>query len=72
MPKVHDWEEWDEVEEQFQSEQVRKKINHKSKNHNKKEWNKVDERIKKDNNVKYVKSKSKRKQAHKNSNHHHS
>ena len=31
MPKVHDWEEWDEVEERLQSEQVRNKISYKNK-----------------------------------------
>ena len=27
MPRVHNWEEWDEVEEQLQNEQVRQKLN---------------------------------------------
>ena len=31
MPRVHNWEEWDEVEEQIQEEQVRKKIDVKNK-----------------------------------------
>ena len=31
MPTVQNWEEWDEVEEQFQDEQVREKINFKNK-----------------------------------------
>ena len=29
MPKVDNWEEWDEVEEQYAEEEVRSKIKHK-------------------------------------------
>ena len=70
MPKVQDWEDWDELEERTNEEIVRKRINHKSKTHNKKEWKKVDEKLQKNNNVKFVKNK--RRKAHKNNNHHHS
>tara|TARA_R100000030_G_scaffold22676_1_gene16323 strand:- start:3837 stop:4004 length:168 start_codon:yes stop_codon:yes gene_type:complete len=31
MPTVHNWEEWDEVEEKLQNEHVREKINVKNK-----------------------------------------
>ena len=68
MPTVQDWEEWDELEDRMHEENVREKINHKSKTHNKKEWEKIDERLQKNNNVKFVKSK--RRKAHKNNNHH--
>ena len=70
MPKVQDWEDWDELEERTNEKIVREKINHKSKTHDKKEWEKIDERLQKNNNVKFVKSK--RRKAHKNNNHHHS
>ena len=29
MPTVHNWEEWDEVEEELATEQVRSKFKHK-------------------------------------------
>ena len=70
MPKVHNWEDWDEIEDKNQDEQVRDKINHKTKTHTKKEWEKIDESLKKNNNVKFVKNK--RRKAHKKNNHHHS
>ena len=66
MPKVQDWEDWDELEERTNEEIVRKKINHKSKTHNKKEWKKVDEQLQKEKKVKFVKSK--RRKIHKNNN----
>ena len=67
MPKVHNWEDWDEIEDKNQDEQVRDKINHKTKTHTKKEWEKIDERLQKSNNVKYVKSK--RRKSRKDNNH---
>ena len=70
MPTVQDWEEWDELEDRIHEENVREKINHKSKTHNKEEWEKLDERLQKNNNVKFVKSK--RRKVHKNNNHHRS
>ena len=30
MPKVHNWEDWDELEDQVHDEKVRDKIQHKS------------------------------------------
>ena len=33
MPTVQDWEEWDELEDRIHEENVREKINHKSKTH---------------------------------------
>jgi len=68
VPKVNNWEDWDELEDKIHEDTVREKINHKSKTHNKKEWEKIDERLQKNNNVKFVKSK--RRKAHKNNNHH--
>ena len=68
MPTVNDWEEWDEWEIESQDEIIREKVNHKSKTHNKKDWEKVNERIQSDNGVKYIKNK--RREAHKDSNHH--
>ena len=67
MPKVHNWEDWDEIEDKNQDEQVRDKINHKTKTHTKKEWEKIDERLQKSNNVKYVKNK--RRKSRKDNNH---
>ena len=57
MPKVDNWEEWDELEDRVHEQNVRDKINHKTKTHTKKEWEKVDERLQKNKNVKYVKNK---------------
>ena len=68
MTQINNWEDWDELEDETQDEIVRKRINIKSKTHTKKEWDKLDKRLQKDNNVKYVKSK--RRDAHKNNNHH--
>jgi hypothetical protein len=39
MPKIHNWEEWDEVEDNTQNEIIRQKINKKIKHQNKKEQN---------------------------------
>ena len=69
MPRVNDWEDWDELEERTNEKIVRDKVNRKTKTHNKKEWEKIDERLQKNKNVKYVKNK--RRKAHKKNNHHH-
>ena len=66
MPKVDNWEEWDELEDRVHEQNVRDKINHKPKTHTKKEWEKVDERLQKNKNVKYVKNK--RRKSRKNNN----
>ena len=66
MPKVDNWEEWDEFEDRVHEQNVRDKINHKTKTHTKKEWEKVDERLQKNKNVKYVKNK--RRKSRKNNN----
>ena len=66
MPKVDNWEEWDELEDRVHEQNVRDKINHKTKTHTKKEWEKVDERLQKNKNVKYVKNK--RRKSRKNNN----
>ena len=68
MPKIHNWKEWGELEEQFNEDTLRDKIQHKSKTHSKNEWEKIDERLQKTNKVKYVKNK--RRKAHKKNNHH--
>ena len=39
MPTVHNWEDWDKVEDNTQNEMIRNKINHKIKHQNKKEQN---------------------------------
>ena len=39
MPTVHNWEEWDEVEDNTQNEIIRQKRNKKIKSQNKKEQN---------------------------------
>ena len=66
MPKVDNWDEWDELEDRVHEQNVRDKINHKTKTHTKKEWEKVDERLQKNKNVKYVKNK--RRKSRKNNN----
>jgi hypothetical protein len=66
MPKVDNWEEWDELEDRVHEQNVRDKMNHKTKTHTKKEWEKVDERLQKNKNVKYVKNK--RRKSRKNNN----
>ena len=43
MPKVDNWEDWDEVEEKTNDEIVRNKITFKNKNRKKKENTKNDE-----------------------------
>tara|TARA_Y100000361_G_C11055554_1_gene287683 strand:+ start:120 stop:281 length:162 start_codon:yes stop_codon:yes gene_type:complete len=44
MPKVHNWEDWDEVEEQIQKEQSRIKTNGKVSDKNKREKNNVQQK----------------------------
>ena len=67
MPKISNYEDWDDLEEDYAEEDIRNKISHKSKKHDKKEWKKVDEQLQKENKVKFVKNK--RRKAHKNNNH---
>jgi hypothetical protein len=67
MPKVDNWEEWDDLEENYAEKDVRDKISHKSKKHDKTEWKKVDEQLQKENKVKYVKTK--RRKSRKDNNH---
>ena len=50
MPRVHNWEEWDEVEEQLQNEQVRQKVTIKNKSKQKKEKKGNDKSYKTQNN----------------------
>ena len=70
MPKVTNYRDWDDLEEDYAEQNIRNKISHKSKKHDKKEWKKVDEQLQKEKKVKFVKSK--RRKVHKNNNHHHS
>ena len=52
MPTIHNWEEWDDVEDRTNDELTREKLNQKPKTHNKKEWKKIDEQLQRDNNKK--------------------
>ena len=67
MPKVDNYKDWDDLEEDYAEQKIRNKISHKSKKHDKQDWKKVDEQLQKENKVKFVKSK--RRKAHKNNNH---
>ena len=67
MPKVTNYRDWDDLEEDYAEQNIRNKISHKSKKHDKKEWKKVDEQLQKENKVKFVKNK--RKKVNKNNNH---
>ena len=53
MPTVHNWEQWDEVEEKVQNEQARQKTNIKNKSKQKK-GNKSEEFTKNKGNTKYL------------------
>ena len=66
MPKISNYEDWVDLEEDYAGEDKRNKISHKSKKHDKKEWKKVDEQLQKENKVKFVKNK--RKKVNKNNN----
>ena len=63
MPKVSNYKDWDDLEEDYAEQNIRNKISHKSKKHDKKEWKKVDEQLQKEDKVKFVKNK--RRKAHK-------
>ena len=63
MPKVTNYRDWDDLEEDYAEQNIRNKISHKSKKHDKKEWTKVDAQLQKENKVKFVKNK--RRKAHK-------
>ena len=63
MPKISNYEDWVDLEEDYAGEDKRNKISHKSKKHDKKEWKKVDAQLQKENKVKFVKNK--RRKAHK-------
>ena len=67
MPKVNNYKDWDDLEDDYAGEDKRNKISHKSKKHDKKEWKKVDEQLQKENKVKFVKNK--RRSSHKNNKH---
>ena len=45
MPTVKDWEEYVEMEEQYDIEESRKKVLHKQKTHTKKEWDKLETKL---------------------------
>ena len=42
MPTLRDWEDYVDMEEQYDIEETRKKFQHKKKSHNKQEWDKLD------------------------------
>ena len=63
MPKVSNYKDWEDLEEDYAEQNIRNKISHKSKKHDKKEWKKVDVQLQKENKVKFVKNK--RRKAHK-------
>jgi len=67
MPKVSNYKDWEDLEEDYAEQNIRNKISHKSKKHDKKEWKKVDEQLQKENKVKFVKNK--RRKVNKNNNH---
>ena len=64
MPKISNYEDWDDLEDDYAEEDKRNKISLKSKKHDKKEWTTVDAQLQKENKVKFVKSKSKRRKVH--------
>ena len=64
MPKVDNWEDWDEMEEQYAEKTVRDKINHKPKKHTVEEWGKLNKKLQKESTDKYVKNKHR--EGHKN------
>ena len=66
MPKVTNYRDWDDLEEDYAEQNIRNKISHKSKKHDKQDWKKVDEQLQKEKKVKFVKSK--RRKIHKNNN----
>ena len=67
MPKVSNYKDWEDLEEDYAEQNIRNKISHKSKKHDKKEWKKVDEQLQKEIKVKFVKNK--RRSSHKNNKH---
>ena len=67
MPKINNYRDWDDLEEDYANEVRCNSVTHKSKKHDKEDWKKVDEKLQKENNVKFVKNK--RRKAHKNNNH---
>ena len=42
MPTLRDWEDYVDMEEQYDIEETRKKVQHKKKSHNKQEWDKLE------------------------------
>ena len=42
MPTVRDWEDYVDMEEQYDIEETRKKVQHKQKSHNKQKWDKLE------------------------------
>ena len=58
MPTLRDWEDYVDMEEQYDIEETRKKVQHKKKSHNKQEWDKLETKVKKVNpiNIKKVHS----------------
>ena len=67
MPKISNYRDWEDLEDEYAEENIRDKVSHKSKKYDKKEWKKVDEQLQKEKKVKFVKSK--RRKVHKNNTH---
>jgi hypothetical protein len=67
MPKVIDWEEFHDIEEDLKIKELKSKINHKEKSHNKKEWKTLETKLEKKGHEKYVKNK--KRNARKNNTH---
>ena len=66
MPKISNYRDWEDLEDEYAEENIRDKVSHKSKKYDKKEWKKVDEQLQEEKGVKFVKSK--RRKTHKNNN----
>ena len=64
MPKIENFQNWDELEERYAEEDVRDKVNHKPKKHNSEEWSKLEKKLQKENKDKFVKNKHR--EGHKN------
>ena len=60
MPTVKDWEEYVEMEEQYDMEESRKKVLNKQKTHTKKEWDKLENKSNRKGYKKNVQSKKRR------------
>ena len=60
MPKLDNWEEYYEIEENFKTDETRNKIHQREKAHNKKEWKKIEKQLDKKVKKEYVKNKKRK------------